>query len=110
MKNKKTLTIISIFSFVVLIGLIIGLYLLKIPQPFVNRANQAICPAEGATCSFESDGTATSFKVEVIDQQTGQKILTTNTSEKSVRFTPIVNHKYTCKVTPINSCGEGPSG
>lgn len=110
MKKNQKLLIISLFGIVLLFGLIIGLYLLRRQPTTVNRATEPMCPANGATCSWDSDGTATSFKVEVIDETSGQTLLTTSTANKSIQFTPIANHKYTCKVTPINSCGEGTVG
>ncbi len=110
MKKKQRILILSIFTVVILIGLVVALYLLRAPQTTVNRATtEPMCPANGASCSWDSDGSATSFKVEVVDENTGNTILTTTTSNKAVQFTPIPNHKYTCNVTPINSCGEGPA-
>ncbi len=108
MKKKQNLIIISIFGIVVIAALIVGLFLLRKPQTTVNRATEPMCPANGASCSWDSDETATSFKVDVIDQTTGETLLSTTTSNKAVQFTPIANHTYKCNVTPINSCGEGP--
>lgn len=108
MKKKQKIAIITIFTSVILIGLVVALFLLNRTQTTVNRATEPMCPANGGSCSWESDGTATSFKVEVVDENTGQTILTTTTSNKAVQFTPLANHKYKCNVTPINSCGEGP--
>ena len=108
MKRKQTIILISIFAGVILIGLIIGLILLRGPQTFINRA-APMCPANGSTCSWESKGTATSFNVEIIDQTTGQTLLSTTTTGKAIQFTPVVNHTYKCVVTPVNACGAGPA-
>lgn len=110
MKKNQKLLIISIFGFVLLISLIIGLFLLRKTPTINNRATEPMCPAQGASCTWESDGTATSFKVDVVDETSGKSLLSTTTTDKIVHFTPIPNHQYKCNVTPINSCGEGPSG
>lgn len=112
MKKKQTLIIISIFILVLLAGMIITVFLLQRPQTTVPRATETgpMCPANGATCSWDSDATATSFKVEIVDETTGSTLLTTTTSNKAVQFTPIANHQYKCNVTPVNTCGEGPVG
>lgn len=88
-------------------GMVITVFLLRRPQVTVPRATEPMCPANGATCTWDSDETATSFKVEIIDETSGQSLLSTTTSNKSLQFTAIPNHQYKCNVTPINSCGEG---
>ena len=109
--KKKTILIISlIFVTTVLFGILAAMLLLREKPTLPSKATEQgpTCPANSGSCTWSSDDTATSFKVKIVDQTTGNTVLEKTTSDKKVDFTPVANHSYKCTVTPENSCGKGP--
>lgn len=108
--NKINLAILSLIVLMVLAaGAIVSILFLqrKQPQTIPSRATDLSCRVDSAFCSFSSDDTATSFKVEIIDKSTGEKIVSKTTPDKTVYFTSKIGHTYECSVIPINACGQG---
>lgn len=118
-QNKKSgkgkTLLILIVGLVLAVGIGIGLIFVNQKQP-TNVPNNAQeiqtmqqCPANGATCSWSAADKATSYHVIIKDDTTGDTIKDQTITGTQISFTPVVNDTFSCTVTPINTCGNGPT-
>lgn len=105
--NNKTVLILS--TFVMAIGLMIALQLVKERQVTENQAAANICRDNNASCEWNNQGNGISYQFEIVDMSNGFTIKQGNVQTNKVVFTTLTNHKYRCTVAAVNNCGKGAS-
>ena len=114
--NRLKVTVLLTLA-ILLTGILAGFLILSLnnlnePKTTADKAAEpeSLCPAEGASCSWQDTSTGSvTYEYTITDQTTGRTVKTGQTVDNKVTFTPELNHKYSCKVVAVNECGEGPS-
>lgn len=66
-----------------------------------------ICKQDGGFCRWTAAVNASGYRYQIFDKTSGSPVKEGVTKSLEISFTPLVNHTYSCVITPISSCGEG---